>query len=371
MREDDEGFLYPQVNEEECVDCGLCEKVCPVLNPGEAAEPQKVVAAINEDEEVRRESSSGGVFTLLAEETVRRGGVVFGAVFTADWQVEIRAAETVEQLAPMRGSKYVQASTGTSYADCEKALKAGREVLYTGTGCQVAGLRRFLRRDYPNLTTADFICHGTPSPKVWRMYLRQVTEGARKAVNDIRFRNKPEGWKRFHFTMTSDCGGLSMTCFHGENHYMRAFLSDICLRPSCQACVAKEGRCGADLTLADFWGIANLAPDMDDDRGTSLVIAHTSKGLGIVNRLKARTREFKLEEAIRFNPSYRVSKLPHPHREEFFRGLDTATDLIDHIDHSLRPTARQRLRTLLAQPKRMAKRFLEMAFGGVKNTDMI
>lgn len=174
LKEDNEGFLYPIVNKEICISCGLCEKVCPVLSQGEPRKPLKVYAAKNQDEEIRRQSSSGGVFTLLAEQVIREGGVVFGAIFDENWEVKHDFAETIEGLAPFRGSKYVQSRIDDNYKKAERFLNQGRKVLFSGTPCQIAGLKRFLRNEYDNLLTVDFVCHGVPSPGVWRQYLKET-----------------------------------------------------------------------------------------------------------------------------------------------------------------------------------------------------
>ena len=167
LHEDHEGFLYPKVDTDNCIDCALCEKVCPILNEGSNRKPLKVYAAINKDEKIRLESSSGGIFTLLAEQTIGEDGVVFGARFDENWQVRLDYTETIEGIAVFRGSKYVQARTENTYQQAEFFLREGRKVLFAGTPCQIAGLKKFLRKEYDNLLAVDFVCHGVPSPKVW------------------------------------------------------------------------------------------------------------------------------------------------------------------------------------------------------------
>lgn len=174
MSLDNEGFLYPQVDNESCIDCGLCEKVCLVLNQGKECKPFQVYAAKNINEEIRMKSSSGGIFTLLAEQILHEGGVVFGARFNADWEVIHDYTETKEGLAAFRGSKYVQSRLGDSFCQAEHFLRQGRKVMFTGTPCQIAGLKLFLRKTYDNLLTVDFICHGVPSPGVWKKYLEEL-----------------------------------------------------------------------------------------------------------------------------------------------------------------------------------------------------
>lgn len=174
MKEDFEGFLYPQVDEKTCINCGLCEKVCNELHPYDTREPLQVFAAINKNEEIRLKSSSGGIFYILAEKTIREGGVVFGARFDENWQVVIDYAEDMKGVEAFMGSKYVQARIDKAYIDVKRFLTEDRQVLFSGTPCQVAGLHKYLRKSYSKLLTVDFVCHGTPSPKVWGMYLNEV-----------------------------------------------------------------------------------------------------------------------------------------------------------------------------------------------------
>ena len=216
MHEDKEGFLYPKVDKEACIDCGLCEKVCPIIHQAEPTEPLSSYIAINPNEEIRLHSSSGGIFTLLAEQVIAEGGVVFGARFDENWDVVHAWTDTIEGLAPFRGSKYVQSRIGNTYKETKDFLQQGRKVLYSGTPCQIAGLKKYLRKEYDNLLTVDFICHGVPSPGVWRRYLSELRESLRAERGDgkntvpssidelpvitgISFRDKSNGWKKFGF----------------------------------------------------------------------------------------------------------------------------------------------------------------------------
>ena len=171
MYADNEGFLYPQVNSTICIDCGLCEKVCPVINQNKPNVPLSVYAAKNINEEVRIKSSSGGIFTLLAEQIISEGGVVFGARFNENWEVVHDYTETIDGLESFRGSKYVQSSISDNFKVAKQFLKEGRKVLFSGTPCQIAGLKKFLQKEYENLLTMEVVCHGVPSPMVWRDYI--------------------------------------------------------------------------------------------------------------------------------------------------------------------------------------------------------
>ena len=276
MTEDNEGFLYPHVDMDTCIDCGLCEKACNELHPFEKGEPQHVYAAINKNEAIRMRSSSGGVFYALAEKVLNEGGVVFGARFDDNWQVVIDYAEDMQGVEAFMGSKYVQARVGEAYKDAKRFLQQGRKVLFSGTPCQVAGLHQFLRKPYDNLLSIDFVCHGTPSPKVWKLYLQEVI-GKLHRISDIEFRNKANGWKNFGFNLRyndEDQTVSLLSSFH-QNPYMKVFLQDIILRPSCYDCKAKGCRSQSNITIADFWGVNTVFPVMDDDKGTSLVFIST------------------------------------------------------------------------------------------------
>lgn len=353
MIADDEGFLYPQVNKNHCINCGLCEKVCNEVNPYESHKPLKVYAAFNKNIDTRLRSSSGGIFSLLAESIINADGVVFGAKFDDSWQVIISHAETMNDVGAFMGSKYVQARTKTSYKDAEAFLKDGRKVMYTGTPCQIAGLLHFLRKPYDNLLTVDVACHGVPSPKVWDKYLIDITCGQINAILDIQFRNKENGWK--HYNLVIDYLNkekqMRNTFFHKSNPYMKAFLKNMILRPSCHNCKAKCGRSKSDITLADFWGIQNVNPQMDDDKGTGLVLINTEKGLKAFDLSKVNWHEEEYEEAQKYNPALEKSVSVHPKREFFFKNLDKSTSVVKLIEKQLRPS-------LLVRVRRKIKRLL-------------
>lgn len=360
MTEDVEGFLYPKVDIGLCIDCQACIKVCPFHNPTNEVPKKKVYAAFNKDEKIRKESSSGGIFTILAENVIQDGGVVFGAKFTDDWQVEIVPTETFEGLSAFRGSKYLQAKMGKSLIFVKKYLQEGRKVLFSGTPCQVAGLKHYLRKDYANLLAVDFVCHGVPSPKVWKMYLEEVTQAGKRAISDIKFRDKPTGWKRYNFTLSYDEEEKSYTISscNSENHYMRAFLSDMILRPSCYNCQAKCGRSNSDITIADYWGIDQVHPKMDDDKGTSLLIVHTEKGQKTLDFNKMAYIESTYDEAFRYNPAIERSAVPHHKRADFFEKLDVTNDLLKLIDKELKPSIKQRMRVRYRKCRHMVKMFV-------------
>jgi len=334
LHEDPEGFLYPVVDESKCVDCKLCERVCPVLNQGERKNPLSVYASMNTNEPIRMQSSSGGVFTLLAERTIKEGGIVFGARFDEKWDVTLDWTDSLDGIAAFRGSKYLQSKVGESYKQAETFLKQGRQVLFTGSPCQVAGLKHYLRKEYNNLFAVDFLCHGVPSPKVWRLYLKEWCEKESvrlESLSHIAFRSKELGWKNFSLKLETTEGKVITESFR-ENIFMRAFLRDMILRPSCYACPSKLGKSVSDITIADYWGIKNVCPEIDDDKGTSLVIVNTKKGKDAYDSLEVHSVETGIrEEAKRVNGGFLEVVPQHPNRALFFKELDQAESVIDLI----------------------------------------
>lgn len=325
MEQDAEGFLYPKEDEALCVKCGMCEAVCPVLNPVRPDEKvtPAAYAAVHPDDQIRAESSSGGVFSALAQEVLDRKGIVFGAAWTEDFrQVRHIAVESEAELSSLRGSKYLQSEMGDCYVRARSALKEGRAVLFSGTPCQVEGLHTFLGREYENLLLVDIVCHGVPAPAVWQRYLAQCSEAAGAGIRSVSFRNKQTGWKKYKIKLAWH-NGAAQALTAREDPFMQAFLGNACLRPSCYNCRFKKASRVSDLTLADFWGIEDVCPEMDDDRGTSLVLVHSEKGGRMLEKLKLQIRQVALEEALKGNPSAVSASPAHPNREAFLAALDT------------------------------------------------
>ena len=368
MKEDEEGFLYPKVNAEACIRCGLCEKVCNELHPFEKREPMQVLAAVNKDEEVRMKSSSGGIFYLLAERTIEESGVVFGARFDENWQVVIDYAEDMKGVEAFMGSKYVQARIAGAYTDARRFLAEGRKVLFSGTPCQVAGLHKFLRKPYDNLLTVDFICHGVPSPKVWNMYLDEVMK-AGQHISSVEFRNKEKGWKKFCFKLRYNEGDktISMLSPFMQNPYMKAFLQDIILRPSCYDCKAKGLSSQSDVTIADFWGCQFCFPEMDDDKGTGLVLVNTEKGKAALDFGQMDVAETTYERIKPLNPACYRSPRVHPKRTDFFTRLGKE-DLIALINECTKPSFKQRARIVGSRSKQVFVKLLKFVIGGGRKT---
>lgn len=355
MKTDEEGFLYPSVNKELCVDCGMCEKVCQSKSPLKSENEPKAYACINKDEEIRMQSSSGGVFTLLAENIIERGGVVFGAAFDDDFSVKHCFVQEKEELSKFRGSKYVQSTIGNSYIKAKEFLDDGRYVLFTGTPCQTDGLLQFLKKDYENLYVQDIICHGVPSPMVWRKYLRHITSRLDIKVKEISFRNKNSGWQKYSVLFSSLDGGNCLIP-SAEDNYIKAFLRDISLRPSCYGCHSKTIQRNSDITLADFWGVDKVEPTMYDDKGTSLVLVHSQKGREMFDEIKHGMiyKETDLAEALKYNPSAFKSVQKPATREKFLKKVDE-----NNFDVVVRKYVKVSfLRRCIRKAKRIAKKVL-------------
>lgn len=363
MKEDGEGFLYPLVDNTTCVKCGLCEKVCNELHPYGKRKPKQVLAAINKNIDVRLKSSSGGIFYILAERTIKEGGVVFGARFDTNWQVFISYAEDMNGVEAFLGSKYVQARIDNAYKDVKRFLLEGRKVLFSGTPCQVAGLHKFLGKSYNNLLTIDFVCHGTPSPKVWKVYLENVLKGI-KRIDKIEFRNKNNGWRKFNFNLVcrKNSNSISLLSPASQNHYMKAFLHDIILRPSCYDCKVKECRSQSDITIADFWGIEKVFPNIDDDKGTSMIFINTDVGENALDFTKIEYKKTEYDKIKNLNKACFCSSSPHPKRAVFFRRLNNGENLIKLIDTYTNPSFKYRVKRILSRCKHIASDFV----GGVK-----
>lgn len=354
MKQDSEGFLYPEVDESSCIDCGLCEKVCHELNPYTQRQPQEVLAVISKDDNIRMKSSSGGVFSLLAEQVIKDGGIVFGARFDDNWQVVLDCSETEEGIEAFRGSKYVQSRTENTYITAEKHLKAGRKVLFSGSPCQIASLHHYLGKQYDNLISVDFVCHGAPSPKVWDAYLNESTGCARNCISSIEFRNKDNGWSKFNFKLCYSKNGedYSLMSWHQQNPYMRAFLKDMILRPSCHNCKAKHGSSMSDITIADYWGISKSHPEINDDKGTSLVLINSEKGKYALDLSQCYYKETHIDDALPYNAGLGHITKPHKNRKQFFDKMDSTESVIDLIEDLLKPSMGQKIRMMLGRCKR-------------------
>ena len=357
MEEDAEGFLYPVVDKSACVNCGLCEKVCPVFGEIRQHGEVEAYAAYSSRDAIRQSSSSGGLFTPIAEQVIQSGGVVFGAAFDSDFSVHHVKVDTLEGLGQLRGSKYLQSRVENAYIEAKQALETGQTVLFSGTACQIAGLKGYLGKDYDNLLTVDVLCHGVPSPKLWREYLAEQEKAHGAPVRNVAFRSKRTGWKNYCVRMEFQNGAAYQRRFD-QDVYMRLFLSNICLRPSCHRCRFKDFPRVSDLTLGDCWGIERTMPEMDDDQGTSVVILNSQKCRQVWQQIAAgctwKANELNILLPVAADSSKSV--LPHPNREKFFTALAQGQDtgkLVKYIDPSLSATLKRKLRSGLRRVKRI------------------
>lgn len=327
MKPDNEGFLYPVIDINKCVDCGLCEKVCPMQNIKTNENKPDVYAAINRNEEIRMQSSSGGIFTLLAEYTINKGGVVFGACFDGDWNVVHDYTETKEGLVRFRCSKYVQSKLEKTFVKVKSFLDAGREVLFSGTPCQVAGLKNYLLKPYSNLITIDVVCHGVPSPGVWRKYLQEtigkfyhldkkVDFKIGEYISHINFRSKENGWKKYNLRIDYKDGRIKTLPFC-YSPYMNTFLSNLSLRPSCYACRTRSNNIQSDITLADFWGIEQIRPELDDDKGYGLVLINNNRKIELLQGLDCNMSKQSYDTVVKYNQNI-LSSVKIPVNRDFF-----------------------------------------------------
>lgn len=271
----------------------------------------KTYAAIYKNNEIRERSSSGGIFSALAD----KFDVVYGVAMTDDcYGAEMVRVE--EDISPLRGSKYFQAKVGEAFKQIQKDLEEGRTVLFSGTGCQINGLSTFLGKDYSNLFLLDIICHGTPSPKLWKEYVKYQEKQYGK-LESVSFRCKDDSW--IDYGMKENQLYISKD----TDYFMRMFLRNYCLRPACYECKAKRYR-KSDMTIADFWGIQNVAPEMNDGRGTSLVITRTDKGQKLFDSIKSelKWKEVSYEEGVKSNYSEYKSVARPQQRDAFFTDLD-------------------------------------------------
>ena len=352
MRRDrEEGFDYPVANPDMCIRCGKCDSVCPVQNPIEESKPYEAYAARCADDLMK--SSSGGVFPNIAADVISQGGKVYGAAFDEDFNVVHKDAERIEEIEAFRGSKYVQSELYSTFEDIKYDLEDGRMVLFSGTPCQVAGLRKYIGKDDPMLLTVDCACHGVPGPGLWEMYLKSLSDRY-GVIGHIAFRDKGRGWCHYDFNVND-----KMVPYM-KDPYMALFAQNMTIRPSCYSCPVRNGRSGSDLTLADLWNVAEVVPEMNDDRGVSLVCVNSDKGRDAFESVRngLDVKPVKYEYAIRNNGGFADHVLMPERRTEFFTGIHAAKDLHAYMSgfvvrKSLPVRAYKTARRLLVKLKRM------------------
>lgn len=322
MREDEEGFLYPAIDEEKCIHCHKCERVCPIQNIDDLNTETETFVGYSRDEAIRKQSSSGGVFSVVAEWILKESGVVFGAAFDENFEVHHIAAETQEDLEKLRGSKYVQSRLENVYPEARQYLEMNRKVLFSGTACQIAGLKKYLGQEYENLYTIDVLCHGVPSPKIWRMYLEEKKKQHHASVEKFEFRNKENGWKNYSINILFS-NKQRYRVHYFEDRFMKMLLGNIDLRLSCYECPFKDFPRISDMTIGDSWGVEKYMQDMDDDKGTSIILVHSSNGKKMFDSIKKNlvVKEGKLDEILPRTAESRRAAEMHPNRKKYLAGL--------------------------------------------------
>ena len=330
MKTDANGFDYPEVvHPLNCVECGMCEKVCPVLKEKVAVKEFPVAyAALSQDESVRMESSSGGLFTELAKRIIFQNGVVYGASYDEQFSVCHCCVDNANDLYRLRGAKYAESSLGIIFQEILKRLQQGQLVLFTGTPCQVAGLKSFVRKDYDNLFCIDFVCHGVPSPVVWQSYIeyRAKEDCNGELPCNINLRSKNIGWSNYQYSNVFEYeNGKKYSTLSSQSLFMKLFVGDYISRPSCENCKFKGYSRASDITLGDFWGIWDIDPEMDDNKGTSVVLIQSEKGKRLWEEIKGKIKykQVTLEQASQYNPSMLVASKAKQNREDVLERIGT------------------------------------------------
>lgn len=321
MKKGIDGFKHPVINQEKCINCGLCKKTCPVLNTKNNNSINKCYAAYCNDDEYTNNSSSGGLFSLIANYVLEENGIIIGAAFIENNKLNHIAISKKEELKKLKGSKYLQSDLKNIFKYIKENIKSTK-ILFVGTPCQVAGLKSFLNKDYENLITIDLFCHGVPSPKLFEKYVDYLEKKYNDKLIFYNFRDKSTGWDTY--SNTAAFKNTNMTELRTKNNYMELFLSDNALRESCYNCNFKLGNKYSDITLGDFWGIKEVYPEIYNKKGVSAVIINTEKGQELFAKVsnKLTYKECSLGDIVERNPSLIKSAKLSNKRKSLFNDLD-------------------------------------------------
>ena len=320
MTENQEGFLYPEIDSSKCIECSLCVRSCPICSQLPIPVQETIAyAAYTKSCELRKESSSGGIFSELALAVLEQGGVVFGVAYSEQFEVNHICVESADELYRLRGAKYTQSSLEGIFSKVKSYLKQKRRVLFSGTPCQVAGLKAFLKTEDALLLCVDFVCHGVPSPAVWQSYVkyRSKVDNNGEMPLSIDMRSKESGWSYYRYSNVFRYEQKQWRSTSGDNLYMKIFVGDYINRLSCSNCQAKGYNRMSDITLGDFWGVWDIEPEMDDNKGTSLVLVHTQAAKSILEQFSDQIvlKKITLQQASKQNQSMLVSS-PAPNKRE-------------------------------------------------------
>lgn len=326
MHEDNEGFKYPKINKEKCINCGLCEKVCPMINKAKSNnfERPKVYAAWSKSKDIRLDSTSGGLFSEFANKILEKQGYICGAIYNKEWKVEHLLTNDKNELKNIRSSKYLQSNINATFREIKDKLNENKKVLFCGSPCQVAGLKNYLNKQYDNLYTCDFICRGMNSPKIFKMYIEDLEEKYKSKVKKIKFKNKTYGWHNFSTKIDFENGKKYI-----GNRYIDSFMVGYLqytafMRPACYECRFKGLPRKGDITLADFWGIEKINKDLDNDMGTSMILINSKKGQTLFDEIKQNIVCMEIDSEDVFNDNVCTYKSPEKTkaRELVFKNID-------------------------------------------------
>lgn len=351
MIEDKEGFFYPQIDEEKCIKCNKCKKTCSNYNDSKGNE--KVYMAINKNKDELRKSSSGGMYYILAKYVIEKKGVVFGVEYGENLKVQHNYYETLKECQKFQGSKYLRSDIGNSYEKVKEFLNKDRYVLFTGTPCQCNALRTYLKKDYEKLILCDIVCHANPSQKVFDKYVKEIEEKNGKKVIKIWFRSKENGWK--NQTPIIEFENREKI---EENTYFQAFVSELLGRPSCHDCKFATSKRVTDFSIADFWGIEKVLPNVkNDDTGISVLTVNSEKGNKIFQEVNLNMEIIEVDKEVTFSYNHGHNVPPHKNRQKFFDNLDTMP-VIENMQKCLKVSfTKKALRKL----KRIVKGILKKA----------
>lgn len=348
MIEDREGFIYPQVDTQRCIECHLCEKVCPVLNPVNLPQDElKTYVVRDKRKDILKNSTSGGVFTSVMEYILLQRGVVYGVIMDDDRVIKhIRVDDISDpRLKMIPGSKYVKSEIRGIFQQVKRDLETSKVVCFSGTPCQVAGLKAFLRKDFENLITVDVVCRGNPSPLYWKRYVAYQEKRYGGRITEAKFRSKTYGYHSGSMRL-SFANGKKYVGSVRVNLFLKAFFEDLCSRPSCYDCAFKHAHRVSDLTIYDCWHAGKLANLKDDDRGYTNVIIQSEKGRKLLDEIRQSldVYETDTEKAIALDGiMVRNCVEWNDRRETFFDDLEQADDLEQHCNKYFRISAKDHL----------------------------
>ncbi len=368
FRTDKEGFWYPEVDKAACVDCGLCERVCPVISPADFIkryDKPTVYAAYTRNEAIRLDSTSGGIHSMLANKMFDREAFVGGAVYNEDHTVSQIITDDRGRLPEIRSSKYLQSNAASVYRNIRNRLKEGRNVFFCGTPCQVQALYKFLGKDYDNLVTADFICRGVNSPKVFLSYMDMLEKKFGARATNIKFKSKEKGWHNFSIRVKFENGKVYCKDRWHDLFFIGYLQYNDFVRPSCYVCKFKCFPQKADITLADFWGIEKLDPSMDQDKGTSMVMINSDKGAALFETIKEDIvwKAFSMDQAASGNPAMNSSiEKRFDTRDRFFADLDGMTFDKLALKYFPNGNGRPKLYKMMIKSDKLWKRVSELGF---------